>query len=76
MTISDEEIRAALEEEPWLIFYLEDDDVTLDDARVRLTLAQAAAVRELRAHDETIEVRYVRRGLLTTAYVSDREALS
>jgi hypothetical protein len=73
--ITADEIREALREEPWLEWYIEDDDVTLDDARVRFVVAQRIAVRELRAHDETIEVRFSRRGLLTTAYVSDREGV-
>jgi hypothetical protein len=73
--IDADEIREALQEEPWLEWYIEDDDVTLDDARVRFVVAQRIAVHELRAHDETIEVRFSRRGLLTTAYVSDREGV-
>jgi hypothetical protein len=69
------EIDEVLGLEPWLRWYVEPEDVTMDDSRVRFLLAQRRAVGELRAHKETIEIRLATRGLLTTAYVSDREGV-
>ena len=70
--ISGEEIREALEFEPWLQFFLAPDDYCMDDARVRFLLAQHRAIHELRARHETIERRVSVRGLLTTSFTSDR----
>jgi len=67
-----EEIQEVLELEPWLRWYIHADDLSLDDARVRFTVCQRIAVKELRAQKETIELRVALRGLLTTAYISDR----
>jgi len=69
--IDAEEIQEALELEPWLRWYLDDADETLDDTRVRFIVAQNIAIRELRAHNETIEIRVERGDLLTTCYIAE-----
>jgi hypothetical protein len=69
------EIAEVLELEPWLEWYLDPDDQDIHNARARFMVAQRVAVQELRAHNETIETRLATRGLLTTAYVSDREGV-
>jgi len=67
-----EEIQEALEFEPWLQWFLDAGDLTLDDVRIRFLVAQDIAVKELRSRHEVIELRIARGDLLTTAYVSDR----
>jgi hypothetical protein len=67
------EERALLEDEPWLRWYIRDSDADLiEDARIRFTVAQSRAVRVLRAHDEEVEARQTRRGMLTTAYQTSK----
>lgn len=70
--IPDEALEELLEE-PWLAFWLEDGDEDLFGARTRFAVAQRVAVRELRAHNETIEVRMALRGMLTTCYIAEYE---
>jgi hypothetical protein len=67
-----DEIAEVLELEPWLRWFVEPGDENINDVRVRFLIAQNIAVRELRAHGEEVEVRFSRRGLLTTSYVPDR----
>ena len=69
--ISEAEVREVLEDEPWLRWYVSDADESLDDARVRFIVAQNIAIRELRAHNEIIEIRVERGDLLTTCYVAE-----
>jgi len=68
-----DEIRQELEDEPWLVFWLEDDDEDVESVRVRFMVDQAIAIRTLRAREETVEVRAMRGELLTTAYASQKE---
>jgi len=70
--ISEAEVQEVLEDEPWLQWFLDAGDLTLDDARIRFIVAQDLAVKELRARHEVIEVRIARGDLLTTAYFSQR----
>lgn len=71
-----DELLAELVDEPWLLAEIADDDTDPDDIRIRFAVQQRRAVRQLRAHAQRIEMRHVRRGLLTTAFDPERESES